>query len=1370
MPPSPRLLCIILTIILILGLLPSAPVMKAGADDGDGPDLKALSLELKPAQDGFKMALEIKNVGSSDSPSSKAVVLDQVLGGNYSRDPITQFSPGSIGRGETFTKEFVWAPSEGGTHLLWLVVDAERDVRELSERNNLASAMLRMPVVNSVTSVSDGDPDPWTFGEFISGISHDLELSIDFSGQCNFSFIRTYVQIGNGTKEYATNAGDSTFRVSLDVGSLPPGVHDMKVNASYCGVALPSSLYRIVVAPQPEWTLNLTGIERYFDTALNSYVIRGRHDIPELGYVPDLGVQGSGRALNVGTGDGELLFRAYILTDGTATIDVESDLQVSSSTDRTTLTSEDRMFSDDPSGPVETSLESSAMLQLDLSPFMAGSLKEFDDDIAGKIELPFSPGVEGAASLSLEVSIDQELDVRGKLSIDMDGSTTDVLLMDLPGYDSPYIQTKCDIDWDTEHDLAEGAWSSSGGIDVIFDRTIVDYGFVLGDDPLEWDLPVQDYGCDIEKRENGSTARLELMPKEGSISRLLLATTDGETEVYHNNTYMSSPRIAYLQDGSPLAVWSEAGYSEDPSERASSMRIRFRMGQQDGQFIGPPGTIESGGSMDHLPVLAASPARNEAAVAWVRDRDSSMKTWDDREIMVSLWSGSAWSLPRALTDDELMDTSPKIWFSPDGDLWVVWMTMQKTLRFLVRSQEGEWGDIGSLSAPASSSFAEISMGSGIRSTPLLLVVTRGDDGVYSLGSRTGNPSRTSLWDDSTELIEGSYLMGSPNAYTDNSGATTVIWRSHKDPGGDLYGLVIYDGKLTDPLRITSGPRLESGTVHVPLDSGGFLIGGRSMDTLNDVQDGNDTTSIGIMNLSWGADIERVMIDPPYGSTPGSMVQVSVSLIYTGMTRKGMVRTDIYRTYLDRSTGEQKEEYWDSTITEFDRFSHREQVQFTVPVKEYQLGITVYAAAPLGDAPDHMSRSFAGLSAVPDPDIEEMELSHWDLKSGKGKIIVHMKNWGNMPVGSWELSLHSSNHPSPLPFNGSVFEPLFLEDPFTETKLNSTTVYIPPAAELSISMNVTLRAGVNHIRATIDSGSWHPQASSGKPLIVTCLSLPEMSLMTPNELLVPEGNHTFSVRLEPAMAGAEDSNLTDTTGPAPIIYLDLFLAHLNGTVLHNTSITVPGAWNRTAYLNWSLTDGDAGEGDYVLRAFLRYGSGVSSAGIPQQCRSALLSFNLPPSLSIEGMDKGPPAGGKRIDVVLNEEAGDHLDIILVSLYNGYPRDGVVISEALVLIDPASDRIVVSLPENLDEGSYLLSAVVSVPVPAGTGKGYEWRGTDSIVKELKIEEVEEPKPQGREKADMEDITNSLMIALSAIFLVLMVSSFFYQREKDDDEEKD
>ncbi|MGA1873303.1 MAG: CARDB domain-containing protein, partial [Thermoplasmatota archaeon] len=868
----------ILALLAVSMMLVPALITTAASDRLYGaPDLAVTELTIVPARDSFEGALKIRNLGLSSSVTVDVIVMD--VGGSslQNRSVVVTFPLLPLGPNKEFVKEFKWVPELPGTHIITAVVDTEGVERERMERNNAHSIMASLPFIGSISSGSDGDMDPEVLGEYFSGVENRIELDINFEGAGDPSLLRVYATVEGKFLEYGTRTEGSRFRASFDAGSLAPGNHTLVVNSTYCGFPLPQRTLTIRMRSPPPWFHDLSRGHSYFDKALSSYIFTGKADIKPIEVpttsdkVEDPGV------LLIFTEENEVYLSGSVLLDGTATISGRTDMTITGTTDgsyRHSIALEGKTFLASSAAPFTLEMEGGSFMEMDLSVLVLGRKMTATGVFGEEIVLPVPSmkiGGTSRATTVLDVGPDGRIGTpESDIALELKGNTTDILSTGIEGYDDPRFIISLDAGLSGHFASAGGATSGSNELALASELLINDLGLEAGDAVDGWTLNPQGVGTDIAVSPEGGTGYLELTVKEGHTTHLIYRNGTGESEVYRNNTYKSHPRLEYLKDGRPVVVWSETGYMEDPAERASSMRLHYEIPDENGSFSADPVRITRTETSEQYPVLASDHDHGRLALAFTRDLDNDIRTLQDREVMVTFYVDESWTDPESVTDDEIVDREPDLWFDEDGGLHLVWLSHGGNIRYSSWNEVSGWSPPIVVDIDADLIAEDVSIAGDESGEPVLLATL----------SSPGNPHILSILDPvSTPAILGNITasmghIGSSSLVRTRAGSYDAMWREWTSTGGDLYCSTTFgptsSGPWTKPLRITSDGKMELSPSMSRIGASDFLLG--YMEVVE--TEGNvslpQSPTFSIRNLSWGGEVVSFSVSDP-SATPGTMV-------------------------------------------------------------------------------------------------------------------------------------------------------------------------------------------------------------------------------------------------------------------------------------------------------------------------------------------------------------------------------------------------------------------------------------------------------------------------------------------------------------------
>ncbi|MGA1873712.1 MAG: hypothetical protein ACMUHY_08570, partial [Thermoplasmatota archaeon] len=497
--------------------------------------------------------------------------------------------------------------------------------------------------------------------------------------------------------------------------------------------------------------------------------------------------------------------------------------------------------------------------------------------------------------------------------------------------------------------------------------------------------------------------------------------------------------------------------------------------------------------------------------------------------------------------------------------------------------------------------------------------------------------------------------------------------------------------------------------------------------------------------------------------------------YRGMTPSGMVRVDLYRVIRDRDTGNLTQEFWESEFVDFHRLEQTEKVAFTVPVKEFQLGLNAICVPTLSGVPAQTSQRFASLPALPDLEVVSVEEMDIDRSSPISTIRISVRNWGTVAAGSRTLMVLGSQPTAPLSFGNRTMEPLFLRERLEEATLNSSVVDISPGETLSVEMNVTLSPGMNHVWVRVKGPSWLPTPESRDYMVIP--SFPQLKLTRGQLPAVLSNGSDISVKANIENTGPWSLNTTYSQYSQ-----DLISGLEERTPSYHVDITTM-IGDLGPFVNRTSLDGDLGPGETLVLDRTIDAGGTpgrrdialeltgSIARIPAQlCHIDVLVL---PEVRISIADFQQTVVGDRftgnLDVQVHNPSTSKADVVHLTVFNGYPSDDVVISETIIMdISPGEWRTVnMELP--LEKGLYVISVTAETFVVPVNGSSESWIGSDTLDGDLLVKDPGPLDHITEDDVDMGEVTTASIIAVSTMVFVLVVASFFYRRETDNGDGK-
>jgi S-layer protein (TIGR01567 family) len=141
--------------------------------------------------------------------------------------------------------------------------------------------------------------------------------------------------------------------------------------------------------------------------------------------------------------------------------------------------------------------------------------------------------------------------------------------------------------------------------------------------------------------------------------------------IHSDNTSVLNPQAVYYGNGA-VAVWTGDKGKLDINDTfdnwTSTLEIYYSFWNSTSWAV--PDRITNDTEADGMPAIS-SDGKN-VTVVWMHDSDSNMSTKNDLDIHYSIWNGTAWSQPAALTSDNLQDYEPKLAQRADGTAIAVW--------------------------------------------------------------------------------------------------------------------------------------------------------------------------------------------------------------------------------------------------------------------------------------------------------------------------------------------------------------------------------------------------------------------------------------------------------------------------------------------------------------------------------------------------------------------------------------------------------------------------------------------------------------------------------------------------------------------------
>lgn len=213
-------------------------------------------------------------------------------------------------------------------------------------------------------------------------------------------------------------------------------------------------------------------------------------------------------------------------------------------------------------------------------------------------------------------------------------------------------------------------------------------------DGATWSTPagitadtLQDFNPHVALDQNGQAVALWQRNKnqQAADAELNAAYTNGfeiATSVWNGNAWSQpvlltddnafdlAPALVRGNDGQLVAVWRKNSAGELLSDNANPDQLMFAL--WDGSSWSQPAAIFN----SVVGILGLAPARhndNTMSIVYSQDMDGDYGTSEDQELFQTTWNGSSWGSPVRLTNDNVPDNSPSLFYTGDGQLQLVWV-------------------------------------------------------------------------------------------------------------------------------------------------------------------------------------------------------------------------------------------------------------------------------------------------------------------------------------------------------------------------------------------------------------------------------------------------------------------------------------------------------------------------------------------------------------------------------------------------------------------------------------------------------------------------------------------------------------------------
>jgi len=292
-----------------------------------------------------------------------------------------------------------------------------------------------------------------------------------------------------------------------------------------------------------------------------------------------------------------------------------------------------------------------------------GLAASFRDKGAGELEFDTA---RGTADIGLSAS--STLNVLDNLSLSITGGGKPYVTVKVP---RPPIDYLVQIGIELAFEVIYQAWSFQGSIPIGVDCSLpggcglTRRQVVLLANPTGWQLlPATPGGPAYARFQPG----LEIAPR-------IAAGNATETILLSNIYTHPAPALAVDSSGKRLLA-----YIHDAQGAPQGRGTEVRTLHWNGSAWESPVSVTSDQQPDYNPALAYD-GSGKGVLLWERlalpigvTPSLHITFTQSLEIFASVWNGSAWSAPAALTSNGLMDRSPQLAKGSDGTLMALWQT------------------------------------------------------------------------------------------------------------------------------------------------------------------------------------------------------------------------------------------------------------------------------------------------------------------------------------------------------------------------------------------------------------------------------------------------------------------------------------------------------------------------------------------------------------------------------------------------------------------------------------------------------------------------------------------------------------------------
>lgn len=1327
----------------------------------DPSDLMISTFSASPHEDGgFEIELDIENIGPGRSDPTDVIFWDEDDLVSGSRKMIGRVSIPEIKEGSSYALSVRFDPSPVPIHRIWALVDPDSNMEEVQRSNNVASLLIQMPRITGFGSDLVGIENDIFIGTYYEGIPVDIPVTVETEGVLDPSFLRIFLEVNGSDPIFVPLRSSGEFSTVLSTDGLVRGLNVISINSTYAGIPLARKNQSIFLEGIPEYLEGLSGVLTGFDEEMAGYVMSGYLDVKDLNVdirIKDMEESGK---MSIFKGSTDLLLTSIIPIDGRKIVEIDGNMLIETDGDDIPIHLTGNSWIDDESKALDISIEGSRIVT-DFEPFPIPISTGIPVDDGREFLTRFSPSASGYIQYTLKimgVEDSADLVVESEIDINLSGDKEMITRGEGIGFDDPVCEVDHSFRLGFTSILDEGVWSSDSSVSISSRGRLIDTGLVITDGDEDWIIPETGQGVDIIEGPDGEFALISIERGSGSNTAVNLFHNGSRIQVRSDNRYKSSPGVAFMEGGEPVVVWSNAmDWSEDPVSRMASMRLLYSVGTAEGTFSGNGTSPFISNSTDFHPSISSGPGGN-IALAWTADMDNDPTTTWDTEIMFSTFDGSVWSSPTGLTSNEISDDNADIAFDSNGDLWATWISGEGIGKIRkLDHQSGNWGLTDSIENEVyGRTVRSVSISDSGKGYPIIALITDEADGRMSIRTWLGDGTSDELGrDERTEMISdgvlsdlsmtSSGLDGVMITFREISGDGEITWILSGEAGSNN---VTWKSPL--PLYHDGVPRWD--LITYPYDRGNVIVSYLHGEEASN-SSGISARDLEFVDLSNGARITDIRTELLGEYSRWENVRISVDVTNIGLDPTGSIYVNLERVSRDPITGNVSSVSVKSTLVIFDEGDPRKTIEFTTTLVEHQLRYTVWTGSGWGDPPAYMSSRTINMPVTSDPKVVHVQFSTPSTEDLSTEASVLIRNDG-----------YVTEDPMMVSITGTCGIPVDCDTESDEAPsliLNSTIESLSPGSERMIHMNASLGYGRNLLWIELQMADGMKVLEG--PFIITIAAELEIDIREEEIIGIVGDNITCDLTLH--------NHGFDGEGNTNVTIFMVVIDPRSENVIDSLTIEspIPDGDNFTL-IDVMLNLSEQPSGRYVIRAWIGNSTSPDLTIFEETVHERWINLIDPVKASIKGMSVGDLGYlGKEFILEISNDSNRTMNIARISLYNGFPRDGVLISESFLTSVEPGGTASIHLPFDLEVGLYYLTFTISAAQVDASS--IEWN--DHVLDEISFEHrVNEEPEEGDDsnKLDMDEVNDSVMVGLSAIIAVLAFSLIFKRKDEEDGEEED